>query len=195
MRILIAEDERISRRLICTTLEQLGHEVVPFNNGEEAWAAFDANPYRIVVSDWLMPGLDGLELCRRIRQRNETEYTYFILLTANVHGKESYHEAMGSGIDDFLAKPLDRDQIWMRLRVAERILRYTTQISQLESMLPICSYCKKVRNDGNYWQQVETYLRQRTGAQCSHGVCPDCYEKIVKPQLAELKETESVRGR
>ena len=94
---------------------------------------------------------------------------------------------MEAGIDDFLVKPLDRDQIWMRLKVAERILSYTTQISQLESMLPICSYCKKVRDDNNYWQQVETYITRRTNTSFSHSVCPTCYEQRVKPQIGRIQ--------
>lgn len=186
MKILIAEDDLISRKLLSSTLEEFGHSVTAYENGADAWAAFDRSPVRVIVSDWLMPGLDGLEFCRRVRDRAETDYTYFILLTANVQGKDTYIEAMESGIDDFLAKPLDRDQIWMRLKVAERILRYTTQISQLESMLPICSYCKKVRDDNNYWQQVETYVSKHTGATFSHSVCPGCYDKVVRPQLDEL---------
>lgn len=187
MKILVAEDDVISRKLLCTTLEQFGHTVVAFPNGLEAWQAFDDDPYRVIVSDWLMPKMDGLEFCRRVRNRVDTEYTYFILLTANAHGKENYLEAMQSGIDDFLPKPLDRDTIWMRLRVAERILRFATQISQLEAMMPICSYCKKVREDENYWEQVETYILNRTGTAFSHSVCPSCYERVVKPQLEALK--------
>jgi len=187
MKILVAEDDVISRKLLCTTLEQFGHSVVAYPNGQEAWDAFDADPYRVIVSDWLMPKMDGLEFCRKVRNRVETEYTYFILLTANAHGKENYLEAMQSGIDDFLPKPLDRDTIWMRLRVAERILRFATQISQLEAMMPICSYCKKVREDENYWEQVETYILNRTGTAFSHSVCPACYERVVKPQLEALK--------
>ncbi len=188
MKILIAEDDQISRKLLSTTLKQFGHEVEVFDNGADAWAAFDAAPVRVIVSDWLMPGLDGLEFCRKVREREETEYTYFILLTANVQGKQSCMEAMESGVDDFLTKPLDRDQIWMRLKVAERILRYTREIGSLESMLPICSYCKKVRDDNNYWQQVETYISNRTGTTFSHSVCPTCYDKQVKPQLDRLKK-------
>ena len=132
-------------------------------------------------------GTDGLEFCRRVRQRSKTEYTYFILLTANAQGKDQYVQAMEAGIDDFLEKPMDREQIWMRLRVAERILRYTKEIRDLESMLPICSYCKKVRDDNNYWQQVETYITRHTGTNFSHSVCPSCYEHKVKPQLEDLK--------
>jgi len=187
MKILIAEDDLISRKLLTTTLKQFGHEVKAFDNGMDAWAAFDASPVRVIVSDWLMPGVDGLDFCRRVRARMQTEYTYFILLTANVQGKDTYMEAMNAGIDDFLAKPLDRDQIWMRLKVAERILKYATTIQALESMLPICSYCKNVRDDNNYWQQVETYLSNRTGTSFSHSVCPTCYAQKVKPELDRIK--------
>ena len=74
----------------------------------------------------------------------------------------------------------------MRLRVAERILGFTTEVRQLESFLPICGYCKKVRDDHNYWQQIEEYINTRTGTNFSHGVCPDCIEKVLKPQLAKL---------
>lgn len=188
MRILVAEDDMISRKLLTTSLKQFGHSVVAYENGSDAWEAFNEEPVRVIISDWLMPGVDGLELCRRVRKRINTEYTYFILLTANAHGKDEYFEAMQAGIDDFLSKPMDRDTVWMRLRVAERILRYTTEISNLESMLPICSYCKKVRDDNNYWQQVESYIMQQTGTSFSHSVCPACYESVVKPQLEALKK-------
>ncbi len=194
MKILVAEDDLISRKLLVSTLKEFGQEPEAYENGKDAWEAFDRNPVRVVVSDWLMPEVDGLEFCRRVRDRADTDYTYFILLTANVQGKETYLEAMDAGIDDFLTKPLDRDQIWMRLKVAERILRYTTQISQLESMLPICTYCKKVRDDNNYWQQVETYMSRRTGATFSHSVCPQCYEKVVRPQLDEIARKGQAPG-
>lgn len=188
MKILVAEDDLISRNLLTKTLKQFGHEVIAFDNGADAWAEFDANPVRVIVSDWLIPGVDGLDFCRNVRKRSKTEYTYFILLTANVQGKDTYKEAMNAGIDDFLAKPLDRDQIWMRLRVAERILKYATTIQALESMLPICSYCKKVRDDNNYWQQVETYLSNRINTSFSHSVCPTCYEKEVKPEIDLIRK-------
>jgi CheY-like chemotaxis protein len=191
MKILVAEDDLISRKLLSKTLKQFGHTVMAFDNGAEAWAEFDATPVRVIVSDWLMPGIDGLDLCRKVRERPQTEYTYFILLTANVQGRDTYLEAMNAGIDDFLAKPLDRDEIWMRLKVAERILKYTTTINQLESMLPICSYCKKVRDDNNYWQQVETYLSNRTGTSFSHSICPTCYANKVKPELDKLRKRQS----
>lgn len=92
-------------------------------------------------------------------------------------------------MDDFLTKPLDLPELWTRLRVAERILRYTTQVRQLEEMLPICSYCKKIRDDQNYWQQLEGYISERTGSDFSHSICPDCHTRVILPQLEQLKIT------
>jgi phosphoserine phosphatase RsbU/P len=87
---------------------------------------------------------------------------------------------MDSGVDDFLTKPLDREGIMMRLRVAERIVDFTRQIKVLKDLIPICMYCKKIRNDENFWQGVESYIAQQTGSNFSHGICPDCFEKHVK---------------
>jgi len=177
MRILIAEDDPVSVKLLQFTLEHWGHTVVCASDGAEAWRLFDAEPFRLVVSDWKMPGLDGLELCHRIRTRPKAEYTYFILLTANNTDRENLRRAMDAAIDDFLSKPLDREAIYMRLRVAERILKYTTEIRMLKELIPICMYCKRVRDDTDYWQQVETYIHDCTGTNFSHGICPDCFTK------------------
>ena len=151
----------------------------------------EAQPARVIVSDWLMPEMDGLDLCRRIRGQVNTEYTYFILLTSRTADHANQREAIEAGVDDFLTKPLDLQELWMRLRVAERILRFTTQVQQLEAFLPICSYCKKVRDDHNYWQQIEAYINQRTGSEFSHSICPDCYARIIVPELARLKADQA----
>ncbi len=185
MKILVAEDDNIARLVLESALRKLGHETVCAADGDEAWALFCASPVRVIVSDWMMPGTDGLELCRRVRAR-KTDYVYFILLTNLAANTENQQAAVEAGVDDFLSKPVDPQELWMRLRVAERILQFTTQVSQLESFLPICGYCKKIRDDSNYWQQVESYFKQKQGTQFSHSVCPDCMEKVVRPQLAAL---------
>jgi phosphoserine phosphatase RsbU/P len=179
MKILVAEDDPVSVKILQLTLEHYGHEVITTGTGEEAWEAFDREPVRTIVSDWMMPGMTGLELCRRVRARAKTDYTYFILLTANTTGRENLREAMDAGIDDFLPKPLDREVIMMRLRVAERILEFSTQIRQLKELLPICMYCKRIRDDSDYWQQVESYIHTHTGSNFSHGICPDCFQKEI----------------
>jgi DNA-binding response OmpR family regulator len=189
MKILIAEDEPLAMKILQNALESLGHEVTSVRNGTKAWEAFDRDPVRLIVSDWLMPGLDGLGLCRKVRSRKKTPYTYFILLTSQETKPENYDLASEAGVDDFLTKPLDRPTIRMRLRVAERILRFTTEVRQLQEMIPICSQCRKVRNDKNYWQGVETYINEQTGSNFTHGICPECTE-IYLAEMEKLSRIE-----
>lgn len=190
MKILVAEDDEVSRKVLQVTLEKMGHEVVASRTGVEAWEAFDRDPLRVVVSDWMMPGLDGLDLCKRVRARPQTAYTYFILLTAKT-GPVNYRQAMDAGVDDFLTKPLDRDGLSIRLRVAERIIGFAIRIKQLEDLLPICSYCKKIRDEQQNWDPVERYISKHTDASFSHGICPECYEIHVKPMIARFGKTSS----
>src|SRR5262245_1065019 len=104
MKILIAEDDRIARTVLEASLRKLGHEPASYTDGEAAWTAFMREPYRVVISDWLMPGLDGLEFCRRVRA--ESEYTYFILLSNLSSSGGNLSQAIDAGVDDFLNKPV-----------------------------------------------------------------------------------------
>jgi CheY-like chemotaxis protein len=188
MKVLIAEDDVVSRKVLEATLRNLGYEVLVASDGAQAWQLHRQDPVRLVVSDWMMPELDGLQLCRRIRERQDIPYTYFILLTAIDASQENFRRAMEEGVDDFLSKPLNKDLIWARLKVGERILQYTTQIGQLKALLPICMYCKKIRDDNDYWRQVEEYISLETGTDFSHGICPECYEHHVIPQLQNIRD-------
>jgi CheY-like chemotaxis protein len=179
-RILVVEDDPISSILLKTVLEKLGYETVIARDGNEAWDKFNQEPVRLIVSDWMMPGMDGLELCEKVRARSRTLYTYFILLTANRTTPENYALAAAAGVDDFLTKPLDREAIRMRLGVAGRILNYTAEIRRLKEMIPICVYCRKVRDEDDYWERVETYVQKETGSRFSHGACPECCEKEME---------------
>jgi CheY-like chemotaxis protein len=186
MKVLAAEDDPGSLLILRRSLEKLGHEVVEAGDGEEAWTLWFGDKPRVVVSDWMMPRLDGLGLCRRIRAQQGRDYTYFILLTGSSSTTQNRRAAADAGVDDFLTKPIDVSALWMRLRVAERILKYTVQLNRLEEMMPMCSYCKKIRDDRNYWQQIESYINERTGTEISHSVCPECYERVVLPELEKL---------
>lgn len=187
MKILAVEDDAVSRAVLRKALRRLKHDVIEAADGEEAWQKLQDEPVRVVVSDWMMPRSDGLDLCRRIRARPGKDYTYFILLTSRDATEENQRASAEAGVDDFLTKPLDLTELWTRLRVAERILHYTTQVRQLEELLPICSYCKKIRDDQNYWQQMEGYINERTGSEFSHSVCPDCYTRVVIPEIEKIK--------
>ncbi len=182
MRVLIADDDPVSRRVLTATLEALGHAPVVAEEGRWAWARFQEQPADIVITDWMMPGLDGLELTRLIRAQQRERYTYILLLTA-LTGRASYLEAMDAGADDFVTKPVDRQELQARLRVAERILGLQREVHQLQGLLPICSYCKRIRDEGEHWCQVEDFVSRRTEAQFSHGICPSCYDTRVQPQL------------
>jgi len=188
VKILAVEDDLVSRAILRKALHRLGHDVVEAGDGEAAWNLLEREPVRVVVSDWMMPRLDGLGLCRRIRGQIGGEYVYFILLTGNDATDDNQRTAADAGVDDFLTKPLVLTELWTRLRVAERILRYTTQVRQLEELMPICTYCKKIRDDQNYWQQIEGYINERTGSEFSHSICPDCYTRVVIPELEKLRQ-------
>ncbi len=185
MKILAIEDQPMAALQLAATLKALGHEAELVNDSGAAWARLVQGEHRIVVSDWRMPKVDGLELCRMVRQRGG-DYVYFILISTTKITKQTRDEALAAGVDDFLTKPVDPDELGMRLHVAQRIIGFAAQVKQLESFLPICGYCKKVRDDGAYWREIEAYLSEHRGTQLSHGVCPDCYDRVLVPQLKQL---------
>ncbi len=122
MRILIAEDERITRRTLQRQLEGWGHEVVAAEDGAEAWEKFQQHPCDIVVTDWDMPRLDGRALVERIRGSEASGYVYLIMLTGRTE-KTDLVAGMEAGADDFLAKPFDQNELRVRLNAGERIIR------------------------------------------------------------------------
>jgi len=207
MKILIAEDTPSAQLLLRRTLEAWGHEVLYADNGAQALAALAESDVSLVVSDWMMPVMDGVELCRRIRAAEWDRFIYVLMLTA-VADKEDLALAFDAGANDYVTKPFNRFELKAHVQAGERIVtleRERTQriaeleeslrtIRRLKELLPICMYCRKIRNDDNYWQQMEDYVHEETGTDFSHGICPDCYETVVKPELTQLeREKESSR--
>lgn len=121
MNVLVADDDGIIRLLLGSALRELGHTVTEARNGLEALAAWHLAHHQLILSDWMMPDLDGLELCREIRAEKGADSAYIILLSSRA-GKADYLEAMAAGADDFVSKPFDQDEFVARVRVAERIL-------------------------------------------------------------------------
>jgi PleD family two-component response regulator len=177
MKVLVAEDDRTSRALLHGALLKLGYDVVEAENGAAAWDQLLLTGVRIVVSDWVMPDIDGLELCRRVRSLRDRPYVYFILLSGKRIGDAHYASAMDEGVDDFLEKPLDAETLRMRLRVGERIVRLTERVRTLEGILPMCAYCRRIRDEKGGYSNLEEYVSDRTSARFSHGVCPDCAKR------------------
>jgi phosphoserine phosphatase RsbU/P len=196
MRILIADDDDVSRLELETLLRRHGHEVAAVSDGTAAWDVLQGeDPPRLAVLDWLMEEMDGVEVCRRVRQRPGLRNVYLILLTSRGN-KEHIRAGLQAGANDYVTKPFDRDELLARVRVGaqkvalqaelaarvQELEEALARVKQLQELLPICSYCKSIRDDKNYWHKVESYVRSHSQAEFSHGICPGCWEKVVKPR-------------
>jgi DNA-binding response OmpR family regulator len=200
MRILIAEDDAISRRLLESSLTKWGHDVVAVSDGRAALDILMApGAPSLAILDWMMPEMDGVQVCQASRGPTMERILYVILLTAKGR-KEDIVAGLDAGADDYLVKPFDRDELRARVHAGIRIVTLEQALSErvkqledalarvheLQGLLPICSYCKKVRDDKNYWHEVETYVTERSAAMFSHGICPSCRDGVLKVQLDEL---------
>lgn len=197
MRILVAEDDPVTRRLVESTLGRLGWDVITASDGIAAWRVLEKlegkNAPELLVLDWMMPGMDGIEICRRIRGTPGFELMYVILLTSRSE-KEDLAMGLMAGANDYITKPFHPIELEARVRVGERMVKLQTSLAariteleealahvrRLQGLLPICSYCKKIRNETNYWEQVDSYLTSHSDVELTHGVCPDCLAKVMK---------------
>ena len=191
MKILIAEDNRVSRLLIQKALSSRGHEVIVTGDGEQAWEHLThEQPPRLVILDWMMPKLDGIQLCRRIRHEHDGSYTYVIILTARDE-KEDVIAGLDAGADDYLTKPFEPNELLARVRSGQRILalenalatkvaelqQANAHVKTLQGLLPICMYCKSIRDDSDTWQRLESYISDKSDVMFSHSMCDTCLQK------------------
>jgi len=201
MRILVAEDDAVTRKLLESTLGRLGLDVITAADGNAAWNALETlkgkDAPELAVLDWMMPGLEGIQILRRLRTTPGFELLYVILLTSRTD-KEDVAYGLAAGANDYIAKPFDPSELEARIRVGERMVKLQrslaarvaelevalAHVQRLQGLLPICSYCKKVRNETNYWEQVDSYLTSHSDVQLTHGICPTCMETMMK-QLDE----------
>jgi phosphoserine phosphatase RsbU/P len=196
--ILIAEDDVTSRTLLAAVLRKGGHEVVAACDGAEAWEVLQRpDAPRLAILDWMMPGLDGIEVVRRVRAVDTDRPPYIIMLTTR-NERIDIIQGLRAGADDYLIKPWDAEELHARIEVGCRMISLQErlakkvrelqeafdQVKTLEGIIPICSHCKKIRDDRNYWQQVEDYVGSRSEAQFSHSICPACMSKHY-PEFAE----------
>jgi DNA-binding response OmpR family regulator len=192
MKILIAEDDPVSRRLLQAALIKWGYEVIVTANGKEAWQALQQpDAPSLLILDWLMPEMDGVEVCREARGTPTFKSAYILLLTSR-GSKEDIVEGLEAGADDYVTKPFDHGELRARVQVGARVVQLQSaladrvkeleeaiaNVKQLQGLLPICSYCKKIRDDGNYWHRVESYIAGHANVRFSHGICPDCSDRL-----------------
>lgn len=195
MRVLIAEDDSVSRKILESILVKWGYEVVSTHDGNEAWERLkttDAPP--LVILDWMMPGRDGVEVCRLVRENGSSNPPQYIILLTAKADKEDIVTGLKAGADDYITKPFDHRELLARVEVGRRMVELQnalaqrvkeleealSKVKQLQGLLPICCYCKKIRNDKNYWQHLEQYISMHSEAEFSHGICPDCLDKATR---------------
>ncbi len=200
MRILIVDDDPVARRILESAIAGMGHEVATAEDGKEAWALLRNNPVDVLMTDWVMPEVDGLELCRRVRAHEGHPFTYVMLVTTR-SSTEDVVAGIMAGANDFLAKPCDRAELRARLHAAQRVVELERSLAErvdelekalhevetLRRLLPICMYCKSIRNDEQVWDDIEEYLREHANMDCTHSICPPCYDDRVRPMLDEMQ--------
>jgi sigma-B regulation protein RsbU (phosphoserine phosphatase) len=187
MRVLIADDDRGSAAIVGSAVSQWGYEVTTVSDGDAAWHQLQSHAPPLAVLDWMMPGIDGLELCRRIRLDPATVHTHVTLLTSRDVGADRV-AGLDAGADDYLVKPFDREELRARMQAGTRAVSIQRQlvaqvtllqqaldrVRQLEGLLSVCSYCKRIRSAEHAWEQMETYISEHSNATFSHGICPTC---------------------
>lgn len=197
MNVLIAEDDAPSRLLLQSLLTSWGYAVTTACDGEEAWRILcEPEHPHLVILDWRMPGIEGPEIVRRLQER-EPEKPYYAIIITSRSARDSAANALNTGADDFIGKPFDIDELRARVAVGCRVnalqkalsdhildLRHTLdRVKQLEGIIPICMYCKKIRDDQDSWNELEQYICSHSEAIFSHGICPHCAEE----QMAILR--------
>lgn len=191
MRILITEDDLTLRMALAGVLAKSGHDVICATNGNEALEILKspAAP-SLVILDWMMPEMDGIEVLRNLRTMETDEPAYVIMLTSR-GGTGDIVAGLEAGADDYVTKPFEIDELKARIEVGRRIIQLRdalrakaeelaqalNEIGTLRGIVPICMHCKKIRNDKGFWEQVEAYVGRHTEVKFSHGICDECISK------------------
>ena len=200
MIVLVADDLDVNRKLLKTLLTADRYDVIEANNGVDALQILQGATGPIVgLIDWEMPEMEGIEVCRQARALESPAPIYLILLTVR-DSKQDIVAGLKAGANDYITKPFDKTELLARVGIGKQMVQLQqaltervaelrealVNVKQLGGLLPICSYCKKIRDDQNYWQQVESYVGKHSDAKFSHSICPQCYEDIIKPQMVQL---------
>lgn len=205
MRVLVAEDDATSRAVLQAVLSKWGYEAAGAGDGDKAWALMqEKDAPQLALLDWMMPGIDGVTLCRRLREQERKTPLYLILLTAR-SGREDIVQGIEAGADDYIAKPYDIPELRARVGVGRRMVEVQGQlvdrvrelraaldhVKTLQGLLPICMYCHKIRTDSDSWERLENYIQEHSNAVFSHGLCPECLEKHYPETRGDRKSPPS----
>jgi len=184
MKILVVDDDPVLRVVVTAGLKALHHDVVACQSGAKAWAQLQQSAFPVMITDWSMPEMDGIQLTQALRKMPRESYTYVIMLTGH-SSREDYLTGVKAGVDAFLVKPLDGALLEAQLSIAARVVGQQDHTKRLESIMTVCSYCKRVRSEGD-WVDMEQYIAREFKALPSHTFCPSCFKEKVEPDMKEL---------
>jgi DNA-binding response OmpR family regulator len=196
--LLIVDDDLKNLRVLLDLLKDFGFAISVARNGEEALERASRRPPDLILLDVMMPGLDGFETCRRLKADQTTAEVPIIFMTA-LADVESKLKGFEMGGVDYVTKPIEYQEILARLNAHltirrlqqdlaaknaelqaknEQLQQALAQVKKLSGLLPICANCKKIRDDQGYWQDVAVYIQEHSEADFTHGICPDCIQKL-----------------
>jgi DNA-binding response OmpR family regulator len=184
MRVLVVDDDPVIRTVVAAGLKALKHDVVQCDGGIKAWDLLQKEDFPVLITDWAMPDLNGIALIQQLRALPRQSYTYVIMLTGH-NKREDYLTGVRAGVDAFLVKPLDGALLEAQLTIAARIVGLQDHTKRLESIMTVCSYCKKVHSH-EHWVPMEQYVKQEFKTLPSHTFCPSCFHEKVEPEMKAL---------
>lgn len=188
MKVLIADDEYVTRLMLDAALRENGCQPIEASDGRSAWDAVERDDPQVVISDWVMPEATGLDLCQRIRER-AGHYVYFILLTNRSPTRSNREMALLAGVDDFLSKPINPEELAMRLQVARRLIGFADRAGNIETCVSSCRRCHRVANTEGEWWSMDSVVPEETPVAFRYTLCPECEEARAK--LRRVSHAES----
>jgi CheY-like chemotaxis protein len=195
VKVLIAEDDPIASRLMRAVLADCELEVIVAADGDEAVEMIERENPALILLDWNLPGRTGLEICQHVRQRNQRERPYIVMVTCR-DADDDVVTAFAAGADDYVRKPIHPRQLLARLQAGMRLVlrehalvqehaALQTALASLRDMpalVPICSCCRRVSDGEDAWLAADRYLALRAGVQFTHGLCPTCAPRFLEPK-------------
>lgn len=177
--LLIVEDNPANVQVLAGILDREGYEVSVCMSGEQALEFLSRQAVGLILMDVNMPGIDGYETCRRLRERPPLKWVPIIFLTARIEPDDVVRGFQAGGMD-YVGKPFQPEELLARVRTHLELRKAREEVAELRALVPVCAWCRKVRSDKGVWQTVEEYIKDHSAASISHGICSDCKSKILK---------------
>ena len=193
--VLIVDDNPQNIKVLGNIIGKAGYDVAVAMKGKDALQLLETDLPDLILLDIMMPEMDGYELCSRIKANEKTREIPVIFLTAK-RETDDLVRAFNVGAVDYVTKPFNATELLMRVRTHVELKQAREEIRTLKGIIPICANCKKIRDDKGFWNQVETYISNRTDAKFSHGLCPACERELYGDKIwyANRMKREQSKG-